>query len=76
MPKAPSPAEKLAKLEAQVKAAKAELKAQEQKRLVIVGAAVVAEMQRAPEFRSLVADVLRRVVKRPADKADIAGLLL
>jgi hypothetical protein len=45
------------------------------RRKIIVGGAVLAEMQMDPEFAHLVQGLLARYVERPNDRADIADLL-
>lgn len=69
-------AERLAKLQEQIKAAKQQERAALNRQATIVGRAVIAAMTRAPEFRRLTVALLRKEITRPADLAEIAPLLI
>lgn len=69
-------ADRIAKAQAQLKAAKLEKRAAADRMAEIAGRAFLAEMSRAPEFRRLAVEVLRRTVTRPAERAEIAALLI
>ena len=69
-------ADRLAKAQAQLKAAKLEKRAAADRLAEIAGHAFLAEMSRSPDFRRLAVEVLRRTVTRPAERAEIAALLI
>jgi hypothetical protein len=76
MPKMKTPAERLAELQAQVKAAKDDLKAAERKRFEIVGAAVVLLLKSDADFKAAALPKLRDAIKNPRDKAAVETLLV
>jgi len=76
MPKQKTPAERLAALQEQMKAAKDDLKAAERKRCEIVGAAVVSLLQSDADFKAAALPKLRDAIKNPRDKAAIETLLV
>lgn len=76
MAKQKTPAERLAELQAQVKAAKNDMKAAERKRFEIVGEAVVTLLKSDAEFKAAALPKLRDAIKNPRDKATIETLLV
>lgn len=69
-------AARVARLEAQMQAARQHCKAARERQAAIVGRAVIAELAKSPEFRRAAVEVLRRRVTRPADRAEITVLLV
>jgi hypothetical protein len=76
MAKQKTPAERLAELQAQVKAAKDDMKAAERRRFEIVGAAIISLLETDADFKAAVLPKLREAVKNPRDKAAIETLLV
>jgi hypothetical protein len=71
-----TPAERLAALQEQMKAAKEDLKAAERRRCEIIGAAVVALLKSDSEFKAAILPKIREAVTNPRDKAAIETLLV
>lgn len=69
-------ADRLARLQAAVKAAKHQERDALDRQAAIVGHALIAAMRSDAKLRGTVVDVLRRKVTKPADRAEIAVLLL
>lgn len=69
-------ADRLARLQEQLKAAKQQERAALDRQAAIVGHALIAAMRADARVRGVVVDVLRRTVTRPADRAEIAPLLI
>ena len=76
MAKQKTPAERLAQLQAQMKAAKEDLKSAERKRCEIIGAAVVSLLSSDADFKATVLPKLRHAIKNPRDKAAVETLLV
>jgi hypothetical protein len=76
MAKQKTPAERLAELQAQVKAAKDEIKTAERKRFEVVGEAVVSLLETDADFKAAVLPKLRGAIKNPRDRAAIETLLV
>lgn len=76
MAKQKTPAERLAELHQQMKAAKNDLKAAERKRYEIIGAAVVSLLETDAEFKAVALPKLRDAIKNPRDKAAVETLLV
>jgi phytoene/squalene synthetase len=74
--KSERPAERLARLEQEVKEARAAAKEAERKAFAIVGQAVLAEAEGDGELKARMQDILRRRVRGNTNRAAIAGLLL
>jgi hypothetical protein len=72
----PAVTDKIAALEAQLAAARAEAREAAKARATIVGAAVIDAMKTDVEFARAVAAHLKTKVKGARDKANIADLLL
>ena len=73
--KAETPAQRLARLERDVAAAKQAVRDAEQRCFATIGAAVKAEADGDGEFKARLHDILRRRVTSKAALADIAGVL-
>ncbi len=69
-------ADRLARLQEQLKAAKQQERAALDRQAAIVGHALIAAMRADAGVHGVVVDVLRRTVTRPADRAEIAPLLI
>lgn len=84
-PSSPSPARvaateraasRLAHLQEQLAAARHQERLARERQAAIVGRALMIAMQADATLRAAVLDVLRRAVTRPADRAEIAPLLI
>ena len=75
-PAAGSITDKIASLEAQLAAAKAEAKEADTRRAAIVGKVVIDALTKDPELAKRVRDLLRAKVKNPREVADISPLLV
>jgi hypothetical protein len=73
--KSETPAQRLARLERDLVAAKRAVKEDARRKSATIGAAVAEEMEGNPEFRAAIRDVLRRRVTTRTGLADIAHLL-
>ena len=73
--KAESPAERLARLEAELEAARQEVAQAEQRKLATVGTAVLAEAKDNATFMAELRRILSTRVTTNAGKADIASLI-
>lgn len=69
-------ADRLARLQAAVKAAKHQERDALDRQAAIVGHALIAAMRSDAKLRGVVVDILRRKVTKPADRAEIAVLLV
>jgi hypothetical protein len=76
MPKQKTPAERLAALQDQVKAAKEDLKSAEKRRHEIVGAAVVSLLKSDAEFKAAWLPKIQKAVTNPRDKTAIETLFV
>ncbi len=76
MPKTKSAAEKLAELQQQVKEAKEQMKADEQKRFAIIGSAVAELLKKDPDFKAAVLPKLQASLTSSRDKAAIEQFLV
>jgi hypothetical protein len=74
--KAETPVQRLERLQRQVEMAKRVVKEVEQRAFAIVGEAMLGEAESDAELKARIAGILRRRVTTPAQKADIATLLL
>lgn len=75
-PAAGSITDKIAALEAQLAAAKAEAKEADTRRAAIVGRVVIDAFAKDEDLAKRVRDLLRDKVKNPRELADIAPLLM
>lgn len=73
--KAETPAERLARLTAEVEAARREVEQADQRKLATVGTAILAEANSNPAFMTELRRILRTRVTTNAGKADIASLI-
>lgn len=73
--KAETPAERLARLEAEVETARREVEQAEQRKLATIGMAVLAEAKDNATFMAELRRILRTRVTTNAGKADIASLI-
>ena len=67
--------QRIERIREELREAEAALKASEEKRAGIVGAAVLRHVRRNPDFASQLATVLRAEIKAKADRATVADLL-
>ena len=72
--KAETPAQRLARLENDLAAARQAVKDAEYRKAAVVGTAVLAEAEQDHEFRERLHTILRARVTKKEAKADIAGL--
>lgn len=73
--KAESPAERLARLEAEVEAARREVEQAEQRKLATIGKAILAEANDNPAFMAELRRILSARVTTGAGKTEIASLI-
>lgn len=71
-----TPAQKLARLEQELNAAKIEAKEAHERACTIVGRAILAEAEDDGEMKARLTEILRRRVKGNAAKAAIAAVLV
>jgi hypothetical protein len=71
-----TPAERIARLQQELQAAKHAAKEAEQRQCAVVGAALLAEAEGNAALKAQIVEILRRRVTAAAAKADIAGLLV
>lgn len=75
-PEIETPQQRVARLQAELRKAEAELAALEEKRALIIGKAVLAQAREDAGFRAELAALLRRRVKGKADLAVVAELFV
>lgn len=74
-PAAESPREKLARLEREIAAVRAEVKEADTRRYSILGEAVAAEAGSNPQLKATLSEIVAKRVKSPAAKAEAESLL-
>ena len=74
--KAETPAQRLARLESDLAAARQAVRDAEYRKAAVVGTAVLAEAEQDHEFRERLHTVLRARVTKKEAKADFAGLFV
>jgi hypothetical protein len=74
-PAAESPREKLARLEREIAAVRAEVKEADARRYSILGEAVAAEAGSNPQLKATLSEIVAKRIKSPAAKAEAESLL-